>query len=91
MRIFANGNAIEFSAEPSADEKINLGRILGIGLISPPVGGVLYIGSAISGIKVNKLIVTMLPIFVVMIIALLLFTYVPAFSLWLPRLLGYAV
>lgn len=63
---------------------------LGIGLITPPVGGVLYIGSAISGIKVNQLVKTMLPVFVVMLIALLLFTYVPAFSLWLPQLLGYA-
>ena len=34
VRIFANGNAIAFSAEPSADEKLNLGRILGIGLPS---------------------------------------------------------
>ena len=64
---------------------------LGIGLITPPVGGVLYIGSAISDIKVAKLFKKMLPLYLTMIVALLLVTYVPAISLWFPKLLGYPV
>ena len=64
---------------------------LGIGLITPPVGGVLYIGSAISETKVSTLFKKMLPMYLVMIIVLLLVTYVPAISLWFPKVLGYAV
>lgn len=64
---------------------------LGIGLITPPVGGVLYIGSAISGIKVNKLFKSMLPLYGIMVIALMLITFVPDLSLWLPKILGYTV
>lgn len=61
---------------------------LGIGLITPPVGGVLYIGSAISGIKVNRLIKSTLPLYFVMFIVLLLLTYIPEISLWFPKLVG---
>lgn len=61
---------------------------LGIGLITPPVGGVLYIGSAISGIKVNTLIKSTLPLYFVMFIVLMLLTYIPEISLWFPRLVG---
>ncbi len=64
---------------------------LGIGLITPPVGAVLYIGSAISGVKVSVLVKKMLPLFIVMVVVLLLLTYVPELSLWFPRLLGYKV
>lgn len=64
---------------------------LGVGLITPPVGGVLFIGSAISGVNVNKLVKSMLPLYLMMIVALLVVTYIPDFSLWFPRLLGYNV
>lgn len=62
---------------------------LGIGLITPPVGAVLYIGSGISGIRVEKLVKAMVPFYLMMIIALLLITYIPEITLCLPRLMQY--
>ena len=62
---------------------------LGIGLITPPVGNTLFIGSAISGHTIGRLSKAMIPFYCMMIIALLLVTFVPEFSLFLPRLLGY--
>jgi len=64
---------------------------LGIGLLTPPVGGVLFVGSAISGISIERLSVAMLPFYLVMVLVLLLVTYAPMLSLWLPRMLGLAV
>lgn len=59
----------------------------GVGLCTPPVGGVLYVGSGISGIKLETLSRRMLPFYAVMIIALMLITFIPQFSLWLPSVL----
>lgn len=61
---------------------------LGIGLITPPVGNTLFIGSAISGKSIGELTKSMIPFYIMMGIALLLVTYVPAFSTFLPNLLG---
>ena len=60
---------------------------LGIGLITPPVGNTLYIGSAISGRTIGQLSKAMIPFYVVMAVALLLITFVPQISLFLPNLL----
>jgi TRAP-type C4-dicarboxylate transport system permease large subunit len=60
---------------------------LGMGLITPPVGGTLFIGSAISGVRVERLTRAMLPFYAMMITALLLVTFVPGLSLFLPNLL----
>lgn len=60
---------------------------LGIGLLTPPVGSTLFIGSAVSGIKLERLAVTMIPIYLVMIACLMLITFVPAISMTLPNLL----
>ncbi|WP_069999483.1 TRAP transporter large permease [Cellulosilyticum sp. I15G10I2] len=59
---------------------------LGMGLLTPPVGGVLYIGSAISGVKVGRLTRSMVPFYVLMFSVLLFLTYVPAISTFLPNL-----
>lgn len=61
---------------------------LGIGVITPPVGNTLFIGSAISGHSIGRLSRAMIPFYAMMIIALILVTYVPAFSTFLPNLLG---
>ncbi len=58
-----------------------------MGLITPPVGGTLFIGSAISGVGVEKLARSMLPLYAMMITALLLVTFIPELSLWLPNLI----
>jgi tripartite ATP-independent transporter DctM subunit len=59
---------------------------LGIGLLTPPVGSTLFIGSAVSGIKIERLALTMIPIYIVMVIVLMLVTFIPALSLTLPAL-----
>ena len=59
----------------------------GIGLLTPPVGGVLYVGSGISGISIERLTKKMLPFYITMLVALVLVTFIPELSLWLPRLL----
>lgn len=60
---------------------------LGIGLITPPVGSVLYVGSAVAKMSIEKLSKALVPFYVVMFITLLLITYVPNFSMFLPDLL----
>lgn len=60
---------------------------LGIGLITPPVGGVLFVTSGIANMKMEKLVKCMLPFYAVMFLALILITYVPAFTMFLPNLL----
>lgn len=59
----------------------------GIGLLTPPVGGVLYVGSGLSGMSIGALAKKMLPMYAVMVIALMIVTYVTQFSLWLPKVL----
>ena len=59
---------------------------LGIGLITPPVGGTLFVGSAVSGVKIERLVKTLLPFYAVMVIVLLIITYVPEIVMWMPNL-----
>lgn len=60
---------------------------LGIGLLTPPVGSTLFIGSAISGIRIEKLAKKMIPFYAVMGIALLILTYFPQCFMWLPEMM----
>lgn len=60
-----------------------------IGLCTPPVGAVLFIGVGIAGTTIQKVIKPLLPLFLAMLIALMLVTYIPALSLWLPGLFGF--
>ena len=57
-----------------------------IGLCTPPVGSVLFVGVGIAKTTIEKVVKPLLPLFVAMIIALMLVTYIPALSLWLPSL-----
>ena len=61
---------------------------LGIGLITPPVGTVLFVGAAVSKLKIGVVTKAMAPFFVALFIVLMMVTYIPALSLWLPRLMG---
>ncbi|MDO5436433.1 MAG: TRAP transporter large permease [Clostridia bacterium] len=62
----------------------------GIGLLTPPVGSVLFIGSAVAKLPVEKVAKATLPFYLCMIATLLLVTFIPEISLLLPRLLmGY--
>jgi tripartite ATP-independent transporter DctM subunit len=61
---------------------------LGIGLITPPVGAVLFVGSAVAKLKIEQVVKAMKPFFVILLFVLVLVTYVPQISLWLPRSMG---
>jgi tripartite ATP-independent transporter DctM subunit len=61
---------------------------LGIGLITPPVGTVLFVGSAVAKLKIGIVTQAMMPFFVALFLVLMMVTYVPALSLWLPRAMG---
>ncbi|HWR43594.1 TRAP transporter large permease [Sporomusa sp.] len=58
----------------------------GIGLLTPPVGTVLFIGCAIGGVSISQGTKAMMPFFYAMLVVLLLITYVPQTVLWLPSL-----
>jgi tripartite ATP-independent transporter DctM subunit len=60
-----------------------------IGLCTPPVGSVLFVGSGIAGVSIAKLVRPLLPLFIAMIIALILVTYIPWLSMALPKFFGY--
>lgn len=59
-----------------------------IGLITPPVGLCLFIGSSIARVPVHTLSRALIPFLAVLIVVYLFFVFVPAASLWLPRLLS---
>lgn len=60
---------------------------LGIGVLTPPVGTTLFIGSAIAGLKIEKLARSLIPFYIVMLIALLSVTFIPGIVMYLPRLM----
>ena len=60
---------------------------LGIGLITPPVGGTLFVGSAVSGIPIERLCKTLWHQLLVMVGVLLVITYVPEIVMFLPNLI----
>jgi TRAP-type C4-dicarboxylate transport system permease large subunit len=61
---------------------------LSVGLCTPPVGSVLFIGCSVANVKIEKVIKPLIPMFIVMIICLLLVTYIPEISMWLPHAFG---
>ncbi|MBQ3407555.1 MAG: TRAP transporter large permease [Lachnospiraceae bacterium] len=63
---------------------------LAIGTITPPVGSVLFVGCSVAGLKIEDVIRNLIPYFAAILVALLLVTFVPELSLWLPTVLGLA-
>lgn len=59
---------------------------LGIGLCTPPVGAVLFVGCAVGRISVGRAMRSILPFYGAAVATLMLVTYIPALSLWLPSL-----
>jgi tripartite ATP-independent transporter DctM subunit len=72
-------------------EPVHFGIILilkgGIGLISPPIGSVLFVGTAIGNISVTDTLRSIWPFYIASFIVLLIVAYVPQLSLWLPAVL----
>ncbi len=60
-----------------------------IGLCTPPVGSVLFVGVGVAETTIQKVIRPLLPLFIAMIVSLMLVTYIPELTLWLPRLFGF--
>ncbi len=79
---------VKFGVDP-----IHFGMImilnLGIGLITPPVGPTLFVGCAIGKVTMEEVSKELWPFYGAMCLALLLVTYVPALSLWLPSFLKF--
>jgi tripartite ATP-independent transporter DctM subunit len=60
---------------------------LGIGLCHPPVGATLFVGCAVGRVRMEDVMKQIWPFYGVMFLVLMLVTYIPAISLWLPHLL----
>src|SRR6266849_3173591 len=61
---------------------------LGIGLCHPPVGSIIFVGCAVGKVTIEEVVAKMIPFYGVMFIVLMLVTYFPEISLWLPHHLG---
>jgi len=59
---------------------------LGIGLITPPVGAVLFVGAAIGKVTIENTVKALLPFYTALFMVLMAVTYIPAISLWLPSI-----
>ncbi|MGG2480306.1 TRAP transporter large permease [Brevibacillus borstelensis] len=60
---------------------------LAMGMVTPPVGVNLFVACQIAGIKLEELTKALIPFFIMLIVDILIITYVPAISTWLPSLL----
>ncbi|MBU3114052.1 TRAP transporter large permease [Clostridium lacusfryxellense] len=61
---------------------------LAVGTITPPVGNVLFVGCSVANLEIEDVLKKLLPFYGVIIIALLMVTFIPQLSLWLPTALG---
>lgn len=59
-----------------------------VGICTPPVGTLLFVGCSIADVKIHDVIRPLLPFFLMMVTSLLLVTYLPELSLWLPEMFG---
>lgn len=79
-------------AETCMIDPIQFGIMLmlncGIGLLTPPVGSVLFIGSAVAKRPMEKVVKATMPFYLCMVVALLLISYIPQISLLIPELVG---
>lgn len=64
---------------------------LAVGLCTPPVGSALFVGCGVGKISIERTVKAMLPFYAVMVAGLLMVTFIPEISLFLPRLLGFQV
>jgi tripartite ATP-independent transporter DctM subunit len=74
---------VKFGVDP-----VHFGMImlvnLGMGLVTPPVGSTLFVGCAVGRVTIEQVTRTIWPFYLAMFAVLLLVTYFPALSLWLP-------
>jgi tripartite ATP-independent transporter DctM subunit len=60
---------------------------LGIGLVTPPVGTVLFVGCAVGKVPIEHAVRHLWPFWIAMLVVLLLVTYIPEFAMWIPNML----
>lgn len=60
---------------------------LGVGLLTPPVGSTLFVGCSIGNAPIEKIAKSLMPFYAVLVIMVLLLSFVPALTLWLPNFL----
>lgn len=72
-------------------DPVQLGVIMvlntGIGILTPPVGSTLFIGSAVSGVSMERLAKAMIPFYILMFFVLVLLTYFPGFTMTIPNMI----
>ena len=61
---------------------------LGLGLVTPPVGSVLFVGCAVAKIPIEQTLRSVWPFYLAILLALILVTYVPAISMTIPNLIA---
>ena len=61
---------------------------LAIGSVTPPVGSVLFVGCNVANVTMEEVTKYIVPTFVAMVVALMLVTYIPALTLFIPQLAG---
>jgi tripartite ATP-independent transporter DctM subunit len=79
--------AIEFGIDPLQFGSIVIFNLM-IGLLTPPMGGVAFVLSSVTGIRLERVFRGVLYYFPALLISLAIVTYVPPVTLWLPGLLG---
>lgn len=87
-RAFSGGSWNATASSSRAEGARRTRRSCEVGLCHPPVGLNLYVASGIAKMGITELTVATLPWLITMLIFLILVTYVPEISLWLPRALG---
>ena len=79
--------AVEFGVDPVHFGVIAVLNLM-IGLLTPPVGGVCYVLSSVTGISVTEVFRGVIPFLIPLLAVLLLITFVPAVVLWLPGVMN---
>lgn len=59
-----------------------------VGLCTPPVGTILFVGSGVAEVPITRIVRPLIPFVIAMLVALMVITYVPALSMWLPSVMG---
>ncbi|MGE0717100.1 MAG: TRAP transporter large permease [Alphaproteobacteria bacterium] len=79
---------VKFGVDP-----VHFGMImlvnLGIGLVTPPVGATLFVGCAVGKLPIEQVVRHIWPFYIAMLVVLMLVTFVPALSLWIPGMVKY--
>ena len=61
-----------------------------VGTLTPPVGAILFAGCRTANVKIEQIIHMLMPFFIAILVTLILVTYVPAITMWLPQAVGLA-